>query len=258
MLKTKYCLGTALVCFIASDLALAEVSLIPRVSTGIIDYSLTTPAVPLEGGVVFPEYRADRTLYLIGVGGTVVEDKFYMDIYAQTTSKDDNTLNASTLGYQEIFDGKRDDYSVSFGYAVTDDASLYAGYKSGKSSTKGKKGSTSDFKEDGFFIGGTYGWLIQDLGILSLNLAVARLDGNIKFENDLLPINGTAETVGITYGVAWKANVNESLGYGASLSYYNYVFDGLKDKRLGNVSGEIEEKMLTLKISLSYAIDTRF
>lgn len=258
MLRTRYQLGAGLVCFVTSGLALAEVSFIPRVSTGIVEYSLTTPAVPLKGGGTFPKYRADRTLYLIGVGGTVSKDRFYMDVYAQTTTEDDNTLNASGLGYQETFDGKRDDYSISFGYAVTDDALLYAGYKYGKSSTEGKKGSKSDFKEDGLFVGGAYGWLIKDLGVLSLNVAIAKLDGNVKFENNLLPINGTAETVGVTYGVAWKANIDESLGYGVSLNYYNYVFDDLKDKRLGNVGGEIEEKMLTLRMSLSYAIDAYF
>jgi len=74
----------------------------------------------------------------------------------------------------------------------------------------------------------------------------------------MLPINGTAETIGITYGIAWKANINELLGYGVSLNYYNYVFDDLKDKRLGSIDGEIEEKMLALKVSLSYAIDSVF
>ncbi len=254
----RYRLGAGFVCFISSGLVLAEVSFIPRVSSGVIDYSLTTPAVPLGGGNVFPKYRADRTLYLIGIGGTIIEDKFYMDIYAQTTTEDDNTLDTGELGYQETFDGKRDDYSISFGYAITDDASLFAGYKYGKSSTEGKGGSKSDFEEDGFFIGGTYGWLIQDFGVLSLNLAIAKLDGNIRFENDMLPINGTAETIGITYGIAWKANINELLGYGVSLNYYNYVFDDLKDKRLGSIDGEIEEKMLALKVSLSYAIDSVF
>lgn len=227
-----------------------KTAVVPRVSTGYMDYELKIPGAP----PVFPSQNFSVSTYFIGTGTTIFKQGFYFDAYAQTTDKADDNSEAPGIGYYETFDGRRNDYSFSVGYTVTTRSALYFGYKNGRTGTSGNLGGTSVFRENGFFIGGTYGWQIAKKGVLSLNLALADLDGDIKFNTPALPglaLNSVSETTGISYGIAWQSRLNDNYNYSVSLDRHAYEFKNMIDRASGALSGQIDEDMLSLKLSIS-------
>jgi hypothetical protein len=106
-------------------------------------------------------------------------------------------------------------------------------------------------------VGASYGWVIQDSGVLALNLAIADLDGNVRFQVPGLPIDydSTSDAQGLSYGVSWRSNINKNWGYSVALDGYQYDFTDVVDKRLGAVSGEINQDIFTVRVSVSYLFD---
>lgn len=232
---------------------------IPRATVGYMDYRLSTPGIPLPPSTGVSRttpnrYKATMTSY--GVGLTFFKNGFYMDNVAQTTTEGKDSLTAPALNYSENFSGIRNDISSSIGYTITDTSSVYFGYKFGKTTVEGNRGSRPIFKAAGSFIGGAYGVRFGEKSVLSLNLAVAQLHGEIDytiifpfFNSDL---SAVTETVGFSYGFMWRSNITGNLMYSVSYDIYEYTFKDIIDRRIASYSGEFVEKMRNAKLAISY------
>ncbi|HOW76092.1 MAG TPA: hypothetical protein P5102_13095 [Candidatus Competibacteraceae bacterium] len=224
----------------------------PRLTTGYMNYQLKQPAFD-----IFPAASFEANAPVIGVGTTLYWNRLYLDVYGQISAEASDTSSIPILGYEEEFTGDRRDFSLALGYSITDNLSFYAGYKYGKTDTSGSIGGQAKFKEDGYFLGASYGWVIQDKGVISLNIAVANLDGDLGYLTPAIGFasNQTSETQGLSYGISWKSTFDKNWGYTIALDGYQYKFKDLVDERLGAVPGEISEDMLTARVSISYLFD---
>ncbi|MCW8932804.1 MAG: hypothetical protein OQL19_21515 [Gammaproteobacteria bacterium] len=135
---------------------------------------------------------------------------------------------------------------------------VYFGYKNGKSEASGTLGTDLTFEEDGFFIGASYGWVIADAGMLSINAAYADLNGNLKeVPGPSYPTNlamdADSNATGLSYGISWNGNISEKMGYSISFDANDYEFDDLKDNSATlALPDKIEETFYTGKVSISY------
>lgn len=271
MIKSKYPIF-GLFCLVqmyGSSIARAEnMVFIPRATVGYMDYRLSTPGIPFPEfpGSPLPERTTPNhyktTMRSYGIGLTLFKNGFYMDNVAQTTTKGRDSLTAPPpLNYSEDFTGIRNDISSSIGYMITDTSSAYFGYKYGKTAVKGNRDSRPVFKAAGSFIGGTYGFRIGSKSILSLNLALAQLQGEIDYTINLLSppfpqlpsrLNAVTETTGFSYGLMWRSNITGNLMYSISYDIYEYTFKDIIDRKIAAYSGEFVEKMRSAKLAISY------
>jgi len=87
----------------------------------------------------------------------------------------------------------------------------------------------SSFELDGPFISAAYGFKIGT-GNLSAKIAVADLTGQWdinqtdRMGNDLAT-SASGDATGVTFGLAWKAPINQDWAYSISTDYYDYDFD---------------------------------
>ena len=236
-----------------------ELQFVPRVWTGVSDYHFKQG--PRKGampdGSDFPAVHFDAILYLAGIGLTSVYKPFYLDLSYQDTSDDHDSFSGAD--YYEKFTGNRRDYSATLGMKLLNNkASLYVGYKNGKTSGKGHKGTKLTFTEDGFFVGASYAWLIANKGLLALNAAYARLDGNLEeIPGPVYPrslgMDADSETDGLSYGISWTSSITEKWNYSISIDANDYEFNSLKDNSTNTpLPEEIEERFYTAKFSLYY------
>jgi len=256
---------TARVCWLGGLSALATGSnalaedwvLVPREVTGYMNYQLSTPPAVVDGEEILPSNTFEADLFLIGVGLTAFHDRFYFDAFAQGTDQGSDVLEIGDN--TERFKGDRVEHALTVGYQVTDYLSAYVGYRAAKTDFEGSAGGRSRFDEEGFFLGGVAGWPIRDYGVLSFNLALANLDGDIRFHTNVagVPISSDAvsETNGLSYGLGWHGELGRGFSYSLAVDGYQYEFKDLIDRRYGGGPGKIEEDLLTVKLGLSYLID---
>ena len=135
-------------------------------------------------------------------------------------------------------------------------AGLYTGYKVGKINDFQPLGQHLTFEEKGFFIGGSYGWLIADAGLLSLNLAYAKLDGRRRQKTvtgfkDLefsIDFEGTGDAEGLSYGASWSSLLTDYVSYSIGLNIEEYTFKNITDPNV-SFTDEIEEKLSDIAFS---------
>ena len=253
----------------------------PRINTGLMYYDFTQDPfaeLQVQGATFTPstattEYSVSDLMPLVGGGATVFTGRFYLDVYAQKAfaGSDDAAqgfISPAAGGFTvlEQFDSDwdREEYSVSFGYRITDNLALYTGYRLSDTEFEQEGGiiqtglpalpreldanRTRDFEQDGPFIGGTYGFRIGDTGTIGLNLAIAFVEGDIedtlelrfggedvgnRFENDF-----TGDTLGTTIGLSWTAPlpIYQGFNYSIGLDGYQYSFEADEDANIGDVS----------------------
>jgi hypothetical protein len=251
-----------------------EVGFQPRVYGGAMYYkyeqdsivSTDTQLNPPEGAGVPTLQVATGTAFeakawfpIVGGGGTFFVDRFFVDVYAQHAFTQSDSTNqeffqanstvAPTVAESNFIEDRnrqdsdfdRTEWAVSAGYALTNNFSLFAGYRRADTDydtkltgqftqdtigTRGIGRLTADtsadlrleFEQDGPFVGFAYGLPLQQGvfdGVISFDFAVAFLDGevtqkqtNVQFTN----INGqpgnnmsqpesTAELDGDTVGL---------------------------------------------------------
>jgi hypothetical protein len=175
-------------------------------------------------------------------------------------------------------------YAITIGYQLLDNLSLYAGYKKNETSfdvdtqaidhliddgsLTGTPGFPifftyiGDFDVDtetkGPFLGGTYGFIIGDKGVLSLNLAVAFLEGDINqsgkyidprtgVPDDLFDMDSSGDSIGLSYGIRWQSTLTDRLGYFLSFKGHNYDFDADNSNH-----SDFKETTYQFSIGLSY------
>lgn len=146
---------------------------------------------------------------------------------------------------------EREDVGITFGYSITDNASLFGGYTRGETSgiATGSyesnlatfpadskfRNSTVSFKEDGPFIGVSYSHYLKSSGSFSFSAAYAQLDGEVvidgaetaldtgvtTFSSDAI----TGDANGFSYSVTWSDQFSDSVLYNISLKSTKYKFD---------------------------------
>ena len=255
----------------------------------------------LESGMEYYKFKIDNVFRITGQGSsvsasqvemedwmpiisggfTVVANRFYVDLSGLKAfnGEDDIKRNSSTSfpGGTAIGKVKGDgdfdrwEYSLSLGYLVTDNLSVFAGYRESKTDLKfnssvstqegdflGTTKIKSDFEQDGPFIGASYGWHINKSvfkGVLSGSIAFAALDGDFKinsvsgdFTKDQLPDDSSSgDTTGMKVGFAWTgATPVERLNYTLGVDGYKYEFDANGD------DPDVNETVINLKVGLAY------
>jgi hypothetical protein len=254
-----------------------DILFIPRASLSISQYNFTQskrPGALAPTGINnndFPEVNFDVTFKMLGVGGSFLKKGYYFDAFYQKSLKEEDSfiLKDPALPdgrFSENFKGDREDYTLTFGKKILDKrAGIYIGYKDGKSQAPGDQGQNLKFQENGFFIGGNYVWPLTKRGSISINLAYARLDGNLseKINNPAfaspavlaapLDTNASSDARGLSYGISWSSRITDHVSYTIGLDTKKYIFKNVKDSNPNAIpSEEFEEKFRSLNFSGYY------
>jgi hypothetical protein len=223
----------------------------------------------------------------VGGGVTLFANRFFVDFYIQ---KAFSTSDTATNPYETdkgsawdvIVDSEfdREEYSLSAGYAVGNHWVFFGGYREAKTNfsdslvvpeggfiiqgeatelfANGKRSLT--FKQDGFFAGGAYALNVSEHSVVTLNAALAVLDGKYNSGGDLeLQRPGSQETlpvrlgddndgsaVGLNLGAVWKGRIAKSFSYMLGVNGYSYDFDAK------NSGADVSESVLRFSAGISY------
>lgn len=261
------------VLFLAALPAQAEVSFTPRATLAFSAYTFTQTeragALPnsINGGT-FPEVKFDVVFQILGIGGTFFSNGYYLDLAASRSADEEDSFKFTPMNFEETFKGDRSDTSITFGRKILDNrGAVYIGYKTGTSQADGDQGQSLEFEERGFFIGGNYNWPVLESSVITVNLAYARLDGDLTekvtnpgfiqiTQNNGLPpldINASSDTTGLSYSIGFASRLTDTLSYSLSYEIKSYTFDNVKDSNPAVItSDEFEETFKGLNLSLFF------
>lgn len=291
--RTKHSLPALLaslsaVCLFAPGTASAlDFDVQPRLNSGVMFYEFeqdpvfsfdSSGAGDPQPGFALGNRTLSDVMPFVGGGLTLFVNRFFLDVYAQGafSGEDDDVQQNADIVNQTLTevrgntDWDRQEYSASFGYSVTDNFALFAGYRF--SNTEFNAGNivattieaddgviidsgpgadqTLDYEEDGPFVGGRYNWPIGDVGNLGLNLGVAFVNGDVTFEPD----PGTSgDTIATTIGVSYIAPlpVLEGFNYTIGVDGYQYSFEADDDTEAGDVA-DFSETIVRASAGVSY------
>ncbi len=249
----------------------AEVVFTPRASLSFSQYDFAQSERPgaLAGSPLptndFPEVTFNVSFKLLGVGGTFSKNGYYLDVFTQKSSEEEDSFSFAAANFNETFKGTRSDTSITLGKKILDNfGAIYIGYKTGKSEADGDQGQSLTFKEKGIFIGTNYAIRIGD-GALVFNVAYADLEGklqekvtNTAFTSLPLPapldIDATSDAQGVSYGISWSANLSKHLNYSVGIDSQKYTFENIKDSNPSAiVSDTFTEEFLNTKFTIFYS-----
>jgi len=265
-MKTQFIRAASLssVLLLSAGAAHAEFGFTPRVNAGVMNYSYKLTINNLQSGAGGVWHKVSDTVGILGIGGTVSFDRFFVDIYGQMSGEGNGTYTYDLADPRvpgNEMDFEREDYAISLGYALHENLSLFAGYKWGKTdfseSYNPQTGGgfleyfDTEFKEDGPFVGAAIGWPVGN-GLVAINIAVAMLDAEnnqtkVGQAGSYLDFSG--DTVGVNFGVSWRAPITDNLSYSLSLDGYRYSFDpdSVSGSSLGGASGDPRDLNLAVK-----------
>lgn len=206
---------------------------------------------------------------IFGIGATVASGNFFGDLYYQSTPNDD--------AYSEYINGNGDnignvnakhyDWAISLGYVITEQWSLFAGYKSGTTQwdqtivgSSGSEAWDGKFDQDGPFLGVAYSIPIEP-GILSFRAAYAYLDGKFNrsisgSRHDQLNLDGNSNAYSL--GLSWTQLLTDNLGFSIGANYQSYSFDlsggreGGGQEQVKITNGSMTEELFTLTAAIIY------
>lgn len=267
-MKLRY-LVASISFFSLSNYAVAdEIKFTPRATLSISQYNFDQSERPNAlaptgiNGNDFPEVSFNVTFKILGVGGTWSKNGYYFDVLTQLSTEEKDTFKFDAASFEETFKGDRSDTSLTFGKKILDNrGAVYLGYKIGKSSADGNQGQSLTFEEKGLFVGTNYSWRVGQ-GVVSVNVAYARLDGDLKEEvtanfgtlNQPLDTDATSDAQGVSYGITYAANLSKHLNYSIGVDTQEYKFENIKDANPNAVvSSSFTEKFLNTKLSLYYS-----
>lgn len=281
----------------------------PRVGTGFMQYKYDLAAQvfllrddsSIEG-VAQEGLKLEESLLFAELGVSAFLGNFFVDLSFQKSDQGeddisfdsvnagvaDTTVAFIALDQQGKVEVDRQELSLSFGYAITDFLGVFAGYKKNETSLDQRLAGqvflaragevveaetvtdvSSDFDQDGFFLGATYIWPYESdgwlNGALSVDVGVAFLDGDFSTSGDrvvsLVGFEGTetvdlgskasGSAVGLNLGIAWSGPVTGRLSYTVGVDGYQYDYDGE-----GN-SADFEDTLLRFSLGVSYALDAQ-
>ncbi len=284
-LESAMLAGACAVLFSGAAQAL-DVTYIPRLEVGMESYELKVDGVfkvGASGSVLSSSaIEFDDTVPIFSGGITIVADRFYIDFSGQESFEGDDDWSrilsdtGGPVALSEVngsVDFDRYEYAVALGYLVTDSLSVFLGYRESKSDVEffsvisipqfGDVGTAKvgmDFEEDGFFVGASYGWHVNNStfnGVLSGSVAFASLDGDLKqnsvmttgpFGPDAVPDDSSkGDTLGVKLGLTWKGITQvDKLTYTVGVNGYKYEFDADAD------DPDITETVVNFKLGLAY------
>ena len=300
-------LGAASLNASAEEFSWGDVTFQPRAYVGYANYSLESGAFtyieegvdPIRGTLVFDTAGHDKIDIngpLFGVGATLASGRFFGDFYYQSTL--DETVYSGREVEDEGFvyndgnvDAQHSDWALSLGYLITDQWSVFAGYKSGSTDwdqsfqgrpvelnpdvTNTEGNLSGEFDQDGPFLGASYSVPIGP-GALTFKAAYAYLDGTVKWNYREDVFNGGTDPFATlirrytldgnsnaySVGVSWTQSVTDNFGYSIGANYHRYEFDmsGTSVGELTNTpetntridGGTLTEEMFTLTASAIY------
>lgn len=254
----------------------------PRVYVGYADYELKSGNFTkiFENGEILerPVVIDSRNTKLqfsgpiFGIGATVASGAFFGDLYYQSTPNEE-----ADAGYDDdlgnnigAVNAQHDDWAISLGYMITEQWSVFAGYKSGNTEwdqivTKINITERWDgrFEQDGPFIGVSYSLPIEP-GVLTFRAAYAYLNGTFERNtyivgrdlNDNVKLDGNSNAYSL--GLSWTQSLTENLGFSIGANYQNYDFDlsggrqNSQSERINFNNGSMTETLFTLNASLIY------
>jgi hypothetical protein len=133
---------------------------------------------------------------------------------------------------------QRQDYDLTLGYNIWNGLSVFGGYKVGETiidrSTGAPNNSRDRFREQGPFIGASYGYEFKGIGSLGISLAYANMLGVTRFKVR----GGTPDTTenyesdikGLSYGLKWIGNLDKAWSYNIDIRRNDYEMDSKLDK----------------------------
>jgi len=256
----------------SSTVLAKDMLFVPRVSVAVSQYEFTKPTTVngLGEGKSFPEVNFDVTFKFLGLGGTVFKNSYYFDMFYQHSTNEETSFSVEDLAIPTLdhrfsvsVEARRRDYSFTFGKKILDGrAGIYAGYKEGKTGGPQAQGEHLSFEEKGFFIGGNYRWLISDIGVISLNLAYAKMDGNRTQKTNtgaedkgfIINLDGNGDAEGLSYGASWSSRLTDHISYSVGLEVRRYTFDNIKDVNPQiSFTDEVEETFSGITFSTYYS-----
>jgi hypothetical protein len=212
----------------------------------------------------------------VGGGATAFLDRFFVDVYAQAAydGEDTDTLQNAQIFSNDFQNRKidrewdRQEYSISGGYAVTDNVAIFAGYRLSETNFEDRTTifdigtqSTSfadidvDYEQEGPFVGGTFQVPVEQgflVGAMSANLGIAFVDGEVKQDVRGGPsASFEGDTVGLTVGFSWKGLITDNLRYTVGIDGYRYEFDA--DESEDFQGADFSETIIRGTVGLSYA-----
>lgn len=112
------------------------------------------------------------------------------------------------------------------------------------------------YKEDGIFVGGSYGWKLMDTGTLSFSMAYADLDST--YEDNYFPEDGddfkyTGDADGFSFGLNWSQPLTEHVGY--YLDARTQKYEANTDDDNGNFPGtksDVKETITTFTAGVQW------
>lgn len=186
--------------------------------------------------------------------GIVFYDALYAAVKVETgltTEGVDSDIPFTTENTDLSTDVSRDDFSISVGYKVWQDLSLFGGYMYGKTELTPESAACDsvsilcvntasfmnragggeyrqEYEESGFFVGTSYGWDIGP-GRLSASLAYAMMDGkysdNYRDEDGPLKFDFEGDSNGLSVATTWSAPINDRFAYFVDGRLQHYSMD---------------------------------
>ena len=245
----------------------------PRIVTGILyqkyeeKYKGDSEAVEWKDNIPFA-----------GLGMTLGYKNFSVDVYAQQSASGKDSFFSSEVDESSAkvkdysTNISREDYAINLSYARNlfvnlDDRIVFSvGYKAGKTSINGARRRIStplntgiasifpgheetQFETKGPTVGISYGFPIGE-GVIGLNFGYAWLKTDFS-SPEYMSVDADS-TSGITLGLLGSYPITNNLMFSFSADGYQYTMNA-KASRVGLET--IEESVVSVKVSLSYAFD---
>ncbi len=195
--------------------------------------------------------QLNGTTFSLGLGLTATHERFYLDLTAERnfSASEESTsgdLIPNSVADTVTFD--RRDTALTLGYGVSELTSVFAGYKSGKTTITAAGnspfvGNAISLTGAGPFIGAGAGWKVRDWGILSFSAAYADLDA--EYSSPVQLAQGQAS--GTSLALHWKGELLPRLQYRIALSRHDYDY-----KNFDQFTGRISENILSYTLGISY------
>lgn len=196
------------------------------------------------------KYDFSELLYTAAVNGTALYKDFYLSFSFEWAISSEDTglkLNAEPIPGPGIplalnnvtdFEVDRIDYGATFGYRVWRELSLFGGYKYSEFELNSIAPNLlleevdTKYTEEGFFLGGSYGFRIANAGTLSFSVGYAYLDSDFSQSNisTMAPAFAfsfeeyrfSGSSTGLSYGVLWTGNLTGRWHYTLGLKHQQY------------------------------------
>lgn len=188
----------------------------------------------LDANVGFPSYAVFGSASL---GNTFATVTWSDSVGSENISEED-----------ELGDANRTDLDITLGYRFNDNWAVFAGYKDGETDIRFRVRDTDIvqdefYREDGFYLGGSYSWRFQRAGTLSFSAAYIRFDSDLRFtegfeeegeeeeeeeealEFDDLEGTFSGDADGYSVGVTWVMPLSERLAFRTLFKINSYELE---------------------------------